>query len=66
MPPSFQDYERGRVLVMYNVSEQVDPDQTPAVLDPFDEVNKGPTFWNMRRLRKPRKCLMHTSKLSKE
>ena len=47
MPPSYQDYERGRVLVMYNVSDQVDPEQTPLVLDSFLSINRGPTFWNM-------------------
>lgn len=45
MPPSFQDYERGRVLVMYNVSEQTS--EIPTILDNFDDINRGPTFWNM-------------------
>jgi len=44
MPPRFQDYERGRILVSMNTTED-SRDRTPTVLDEFESVQITSTWW---------------------
>eukprot|EP01035_Chromulina_nebulosa_P017309 gene17309-22850_t len=43
-PPLYQDYERGRALIMYNAS--ADNTAIPLVLDPTGIIDTSSTFWN--------------------
>ncbi|RYH31690.1 hypothetical protein EON65_02100 [archaeon] len=45
LPPLYSDFERGRVLVLYNVSSQ--NTQIPLKIDPLSLTNKGVEFWLM-------------------
>jgi len=47
-PPRYAQYEKGRALLMYNVSEENSDVST--VLDPLAEVNVGSAFWGMPAL----------------
>eukprot|EP01038_Epipyxis_sp_PR26KG_P007209 gene7209-9837_t len=45
MPPLYKSYERGRVLIMYNVSSE-NPDVN-LILDNYQDVTIGVSFWGM-------------------
>lgn len=45
LPPLYSDYQRGRVLIMNNVS--ADNNDVPLILDNLDDVDKGVNFWLM-------------------
>lgn len=45
LPPLYDDYQRGRVLVMNNVS--ADNPRIPLKIDPLSQTNKGVEFWLM-------------------
>jgi hypothetical protein len=45
MPPLYKAYERGRVLIMNNVSS--DNSRVPVILDSYSDINSGTSFWNM-------------------
>ena len=45
MPPLYAAYERGRALIMNNVS--IESARVPLVLDRLIDINKGTNFWNM-------------------
>jgi len=45
LPPRFSNLERGRVLPMFNVSEDAPESEVPWVRDPTDDVRPGPEYW---------------------
>jgi hypothetical protein len=45
LPPTYADYERGRVLIMYNKS--LDAVQVPNIKDPFVKVSQGDSFFDL-------------------
>ena len=47
-PPTYSKYERGRALLMYNVSDE--NSQVQAVIDDQSITNIGPAFWLMPAL----------------
>jgi hypothetical protein len=44
LPPRGDEYERGRVIVSYNKSE--DAVQIPDILDTYSRIAVGPSFWD--------------------
>lgn len=45
LPPRFEGLERGRVLPIFNVSEETSEAEVPWVRDPTEDVRPGPEYW---------------------